>query len=227
MDFHSLKRKRLQCLCKKHGIPANKTTLQMADFLTLALKGKGNSILKECTNGKNYEGEHKKVKKVRFSPDIETREYEPSRCKMIPKRRRRPRRRRTIRTSSSSKNKSKKSILPDEVGDKKRGRGNGKIGIASCTRRAQAEADKEVSFVMKSEIKIDKDNEGVSYVNIHRDDRETRKGVRRSARIGAKVSDPEVVNGLVKSDDNEARIGVRRSARIGAKSDPELVNDGR
>ncbi|KAL2650032.1 hypothetical protein R1flu_018160 [Riccia fluitans] len=34
MDYHSLPRKDLQLLCKKHGIPANKTNLFMAEALT-------------------------------------------------------------------------------------------------------------------------------------------------------------------------------------------------
>ncbi|WCJ43343.1 hypothetical protein M5689_024087 [Euphorbia peplus] len=47
MDFHSLKRKRLQSLCKKHGIPANKTNIQMADLLTAALmEKKDNGVVK-------------------------------------------------------------------------------------------------------------------------------------------------------------------------------------
>ena len=37
-DFHGMKRKQLQALCKKHGIPANKSNAEMADLLTLTLK---------------------------------------------------------------------------------------------------------------------------------------------------------------------------------------------
>lgn len=33
-NFHELPRRRLQQLCKKHGIPANKTNVAMADALT-------------------------------------------------------------------------------------------------------------------------------------------------------------------------------------------------
>lgn len=38
MIFHGMKRKQLQALCKKHGIPANKSNAEMADLLTLTLK---------------------------------------------------------------------------------------------------------------------------------------------------------------------------------------------
>ena len=33
-DYHSLPRRELQNLCKKHGIPANKTNAYMADALS-------------------------------------------------------------------------------------------------------------------------------------------------------------------------------------------------
>jgi hypothetical protein len=34
MDFHSLPRRKLQTLCKKHGIPANSTNAEMATSLS-------------------------------------------------------------------------------------------------------------------------------------------------------------------------------------------------
>lgn len=37
-DFHTLKRRDLQALCKKHHIPANLTNLEMANRLTELLK---------------------------------------------------------------------------------------------------------------------------------------------------------------------------------------------
>lgn len=37
-DLHGMKRKQLQALCKKHGVPANLTNRQMADRLSLLLK---------------------------------------------------------------------------------------------------------------------------------------------------------------------------------------------
>ncbi|KAG4401862.1 hypothetical protein GLYMA_02G080700v4 [Glycine max] len=40
MDFHGMKRKRLQALCKKHDIPANLKNKEMADRLSLIFKGK-------------------------------------------------------------------------------------------------------------------------------------------------------------------------------------------
>ncbi|GFY85641.1 hypothetical protein Acr_04g0003790 [Actinidia rufa] len=40
MDFHSMKRKELQALCKKHKIPANLTNLKMANKLASLLKEK-------------------------------------------------------------------------------------------------------------------------------------------------------------------------------------------
>jgi len=38
MDFHGMKRKRLQALCKKHDIPANLKNSEMADRLSLLFK---------------------------------------------------------------------------------------------------------------------------------------------------------------------------------------------
>eukprot|EP00250_Pteridium_aquilinum_P015962 c22861_g1_i1 orf=1674-4265(+) len=40
MDYHSLPRRQLQVLCKKHGIPANSTNSEMAEALTSLLKPK-------------------------------------------------------------------------------------------------------------------------------------------------------------------------------------------
>ncbi|TKY46039.1 nestin isoform X2 [Spatholobus suberectus] len=40
MDFHGMKRKKLQALCKKHGIPANLKNKEMADRLSFIFKGK-------------------------------------------------------------------------------------------------------------------------------------------------------------------------------------------
>ncbi|KAK7380510.1 hypothetical protein VNO78_33023 [Psophocarpus tetragonolobus] len=40
MDFHGMKRKRLQALCKKHGIPANLKNKEMADRLSFIFKVK-------------------------------------------------------------------------------------------------------------------------------------------------------------------------------------------
>ena len=38
MDFHSLRRRELQTLCKKQGIPANSTNVEMANSLSDLLK---------------------------------------------------------------------------------------------------------------------------------------------------------------------------------------------
>ncbi|POO00322.1 hypothetical protein TorRG33x02_041000 [Trema orientale] len=75
MDFHGMKRKELQALCKNHGIPANLTNREMADRLSLLLKedekteikglGEADSEIDSVVVAKN-------VKKVRFSPENET-----------------------------------------------------------------------------------------------------------------------------------------------------------
>ncbi|XP_050212467.1 uncharacterized protein LOC126664226 isoform X2 [Mercurialis annua] len=75
--YHSMKRKELQALCKKHGLPANRTNFEMATRLTQILQAKGNSISEEASETKSVD-EIKRVKKVKFSPDVETREYELS-----------------------------------------------------------------------------------------------------------------------------------------------------
>ncbi|KAJ6405489.1 hypothetical protein OIU84_013453 [Salix udensis] len=81
IDFHGMKRKRLQELCKKHGILANKSNAEMADLLTLTLKGIENP--KEQGQGEvQKESDSMKVtkisKNVTFRRDVEIREYEPS-----------------------------------------------------------------------------------------------------------------------------------------------------
>ncbi|KAK9904404.1 hypothetical protein M0R45_000770 [Rubus argutus] len=54
MDFYVMKRKKLQQLCKKHGIPANLGNIEMANRLTFLLK-----VQKQ------------KMKKVSFNPENE------------------------------------------------------------------------------------------------------------------------------------------------------------
>lgn len=44
MDFYVMKRKKLQQLCKKHGIPANLGNIEMANSLTFLLKVTGKFI---------------------------------------------------------------------------------------------------------------------------------------------------------------------------------------
>ncbi|PON48943.1 hypothetical protein PanWU01x14_233440 [Parasponia andersonii] len=75
MDFHGMKRKELQALCKNDGIPANLTNREMADRLSLLVKedektgikglGEADSEIDSVVVAKN-------VKKVRFSPENET-----------------------------------------------------------------------------------------------------------------------------------------------------------
>ncbi|KAK4773291.1 hypothetical protein SAY87_028310 [Trapa incisa] len=81
MDFHEMQRKKLQSLCKKHGIPANLKNVEMADRLSLIYKeieekkGGGQSSVSDSVeidleiDSKDL---HQRVKKVRFSPDNET-----------------------------------------------------------------------------------------------------------------------------------------------------------
>ncbi|KAL3592575.1 hypothetical protein D5086_011215 [Populus alba] len=81
MIFHGMKRKQLQALCKKHGIPANKSNAEMAHLLTLTLKANENPITQdygEVPNESDSTNVPKKSKSVKFSPDVELREYEPS-----------------------------------------------------------------------------------------------------------------------------------------------------
>ncbi|RQO90766.1 hypothetical protein POPTR_005G194350v4 [Populus trichocarpa] len=81
MIFHGMKRKQLQALCKKHGILANKSNAEMAHLLTLTLKANENPITQgygEVPNESDSTNVPKKSKNVKFSPDVEVREYEPS-----------------------------------------------------------------------------------------------------------------------------------------------------
>ncbi|XP_012080725.1 uncharacterized protein LOC105640927 isoform X3 [Jatropha curcas] len=142
MDFHSLKRKELQALCKKHGLPANKTNIQMADSLTLTLK----------VNDKPISGEDrelvKRKKEVRFSPDDEIREYEPSVYRIGG--------RRTRRTSLANPElKEIGTSNPSNNGSgKKRGRPSEKVGNVGRVTRSQAKVNKEISnSLIESELK--------------------------------------------------------------------------
>ncbi|CAL1363136.1 unnamed protein product, partial [Linum trigynum] len=84
MEFGSMKRKELQALCKKHGIPANKTNRELALLLTVALKVSEAPAIRSHGEGEDLDEENDTDvprKRVRFSPEVETREYEPTACK--------------------------------------------------------------------------------------------------------------------------------------------------
>ncbi|XP_047980095.1 uncharacterized protein LOC125221845 isoform X2 [Salvia hispanica] len=70
MDFHSMNRKQLQTLCKRHKIPANLSNLEMANRLTKFLKEENVSEIESVGEVVN-----KKNKKVRFSPEHELFEF--------------------------------------------------------------------------------------------------------------------------------------------------------
>ncbi|GAY39774.1 hypothetical protein CUMW_047000 [Citrus unshiu] len=88
MEYQSLTRKQLQALCKKHGVPANLSSSEMADRLSSILKGSQ----KITSQGESFGGNSRKkgkgndslpkttkvVKKVRFSPENETFVYDVS-----------------------------------------------------------------------------------------------------------------------------------------------------
>ncbi|XP_021283904.1 uncharacterized protein LOC110416280 isoform X2 [Herrania umbratica] len=86
MDFQCMKRKELQALCKKHGVPANLTNREMANQLASTLKENEElvSLEKLSTNPEEIGSEtgaevaKRKAKKVRFSPENQTIVYEVS-----------------------------------------------------------------------------------------------------------------------------------------------------
>ncbi|XP_021681120.2 uncharacterized protein LOC110665366 isoform X2 [Hevea brasiliensis] len=183
MDFYSLKRKELQALCKKHGIPANKTNLEMAECLTASLKVNGNATSEEG-NEKNSKDAVNKFKKVRFSRDNETREYEPS---ANPK----PRwsRRKTTLANPVSKE-SGHNNLSKEVVRKKRGRGSEKVESDCRITRSRAKVDSETFSVLQKSTASQKGEESK---NTARDSVEARNGFRRSIRNMAKGTDSELM----------------------------------
>lgn len=82
-----MKRKQLQALCKQHGVPANSTNLEMADRLSLFFKEKEKPVTQGRSCLKNLDGidslnDSNAVtcdpKRVRFSPENETFEFEDS-----------------------------------------------------------------------------------------------------------------------------------------------------
>ncbi|XP_071923754.1 uncharacterized protein [Coffea arabica] len=93
MDFHNLKRRELQELCKKHKIPANLTNLEMATKLTALLRGNQQPLtrgrrsclkgLEENVSENESDFENRPAKKVRFSPQNEMIEFEKSAVKCM------------------------------------------------------------------------------------------------------------------------------------------------
>ncbi|XP_021737742.1 uncharacterized protein LOC110704255 isoform X2 [Chenopodium quinoa] len=99
MDFHGLKRKELQSLCKEHGIPANLKNVEMADRLSALLKEekptkRGRSCLKNLSVIDEVDEEladSKEPKKVKFSPQNETFVFEktdPRELRLLARKRR-------------------------------------------------------------------------------------------------------------------------------------------
>ncbi|XP_017981271.1 PREDICTED: uncharacterized protein LOC18592650 isoform X1 [Theobroma cacao] len=86
MDFQYMKRKELQALCKKHGVPANLTNREMANQLASIFKENEElvSLEKLTTNPEEIGSEtgaevaKKQARKVRFSPENQTIVYEVS-----------------------------------------------------------------------------------------------------------------------------------------------------
>nr|XP_016485125.1 PREDICTED: uncharacterized protein LOC107805578 isoform X2 [Nicotiana tabacum] len=88
MDFDNMKRKELQALCKKHGIPANLTNLEMVNKLSSIIKvndekllTQGRSCLKvfdETVNDRESDVVNRTLKKVKFSPENEIFEFTKS-----------------------------------------------------------------------------------------------------------------------------------------------------
>ncbi|XP_021994106.1 uncharacterized protein LOC110890774 isoform X14 [Helianthus annuus] len=87
MDYHSLKRRELQALCKEHNIPANSANSVLADKLSALFNEKQKPKARQRTCMKSLvettdEGEpaesKRQAKKVRFSPNNDTVEYERS-----------------------------------------------------------------------------------------------------------------------------------------------------
>ncbi|KAG8660645.1 hypothetical protein MANES_02G181350v8 [Manihot esculenta] len=213
MDFYSLKRKQLQALCKKHGIPANTTNLEMAERLTASLKVNGIATSEEG-NEKNSKDAPKKLKKVRFRPDNETREYVPSAY-------RKPegRRRRATLVNPVSKELGQ-SNLSENVVRKKRERGSEKIESDCRITRSRARVDNETFSVLQ---KSRASQEGEASKNIARDSVEARKGFRRSKRNMAKCTDSEIMKVDVVS--RITRSGAQfagNSSTVGGKGENEV-----
>ncbi|ESQ27445.1 hypothetical protein EUTSA_v10018017mg [Eutrema salsugineum] len=82
MDFRGMKRKDLQALCKKHGIPANLKNIEMANRLASVFE-ETEEIVSETTISpdgiKENQAVGKKAKKVTFSPESENQVFEFSR----------------------------------------------------------------------------------------------------------------------------------------------------
>ncbi|CAL9240913.1 unnamed protein product [Arabidopsis halleri] len=77
MDFHGMKRKDLQALCKKHGIPANSKNIEMANRLASVLEKETlkDTIRLSEDSVEVLEDDIVVVKRVRFSPENEVFEF--------------------------------------------------------------------------------------------------------------------------------------------------------
>ncbi|KAF2291130.1 hypothetical protein GH714_020290 [Hevea brasiliensis] len=173
----------------------------MAECLTASLKVNGNATSEEG-NEKNSKDAVNKFKKVRFSRDNETREYEPS---ANPK----PRwsRRKTTLANPVSKE-SGHNNLSKEVVRKKRGRGSEKVESDCRITRSRAKVDSETFSVLQKSTASQKGEESK---NTARDSVEARNGFRRSIRNMAKGKGENEVVGVMK--ECEGVIQIKESSK--------------
>ncbi|KAL1190000.1 hypothetical protein V5N11_033309 [Cardamine amara subsp. amara] len=78
MDFHKMKRKDLQTLCKKHGIPGNLKNIEMATRLASVFKKETVNLPEDSVEGDGIKDDvvvSKEAKRVRFSPQNEVFEF--------------------------------------------------------------------------------------------------------------------------------------------------------
>ncbi|KAL2497093.1 Uncharacterized protein Adt_22643 [Abeliophyllum distichum] len=226
MNFHSLKRKELQSLCKKYSIPANLSNLDMADKLTSIYKEKEKPLIRgrSCLKGPDGNAsktesddvvENKKVKKVKFSPDHELIEFTRSR-----EAKRRGRRKSMLRDNSLAvENFNSEKVIPENVnvlGQVARSRGQKLINGVNEKKRGRKLAkiddikDIIASIDVESEKECEKKVDSPDRVVSSRRKKLVDLLVNKNKR-GIKVVGNDIV--LANVECEESRVVIRRSLR--------------
>ncbi|CAH2067632.1 unnamed protein product [Thlaspi arvense] len=210
MDFHGMKRKDLQALCKKHGIPGNLKNTEMSSRLASLFETETEISPEESVMGN--QGVSRKAKKVTFSPESENQVFEFTRSAKKLKRR-------------SVSSRSQQSGI--KLRRSKRNAAKGISGIVDSEGECSSPDIIEVQMVPRRSKRLgsggstQEDCKVTELIDVEQiEDEDTSKGLsrRRSTRLAAKTEKPCVEGGTSKAG---PLLPAKRSKQL--DKDDELV----
>ncbi|XP_019239004.1 PREDICTED: uncharacterized protein LOC109219052 isoform X3 [Nicotiana attenuata] len=237
MDFDNMKRKELQALCKKHGIPANLTNLEMANKLSSIFKvndekplTQGRSCLKvfdETVDDRESDVVDRTLKKVKFSPDDEIFEF----TKLVEVKSRGRRKSMLHNNSLSVRSDGVKIGILDSPVRVTRSRGmNSEDGVSEKKGRTRRTKD-NILLVNESEDEVGMNkrrslrNKDVVSVQERREENEgVNEGLRTSRRVKGEINANKSAEELDKStSEKEIDRAEKRDKKVTFASDDQIM----